>query len=79
MTKKVCIVARQEILDFQTKKAHDDQGLFALDGIRYGKVHEVDLTENDRELMRRLIDEFEKDNPDFTAHSYELLTKEQEA
>ena len=79
MKKKVNIVARQMILNPITGKPHDDQGLFALDGIMYGTLRIVDENADDNEIMRLLIKEFEEKHPDFHADSYELITKLEEA
>ena len=79
MKKIVNIVARQLILDPTTGKCHDDQGLFALDGIMYGSPKTVDEHADENETKRLLIKEFEEGHPDFHADSYELVTKLEKA
>ena len=43
--KKICLVARQNIYKDSTH-LHDDNGLRALNGIKYGKVHEIEDNED---------------------------------
>jgi len=77
--KKANIIARQLIINPTTGKPHDDQGLYALDGIMYGSLHIVDEQEDNNKIMHMLIKEFEEKHPDFHANSYELITKLEEA
>ena len=79
MKKKANIIARQLIINPTTGKPHDDQGLYALDGIMYGSLHIVDEQEDNNKIMHMLIKEFEENHPDFHANSYELITKLEEA
>ena len=78
MKKKVNIVARQLILNPVTGKLHDDQGLFALDGILHGTPRMVSEHADDNETMSMLIKEFEEKHPDFHADSYELIARLEE-
>lgn len=79
MKKLANIIARKRIINPATMKIHDDQGLFALDGILYGKLRECSPSDDDAEIMQLLINEFEADHPDFFADDYELVTKVEEA
>lgn len=78
MKKVAKIIARQRIINPITMKPHDDEGLFALDGILYGNSREVDASMDDEVLRQSLIREFESEHPYFNAHSYELVTKTKE-
>ena len=71
---KVCIVARQPILDPNTKKRYSDEDLRKLDGILYGPVHAVD--EITMDLQKELRIEFEKLYPDFGYADYEVVSKQ---
>lgn len=51
MKKKANIIARQLIINPTTGKPHDDQGLYALDGIMYGSLHIVDEQEDNNKIM----------------------------
>lgn len=50
---KICIVARQDIINPNDFNYHNDVGLMALDGIRFGKVKEV---ENEKEALSSFED-----------------------
>lgn len=41
--KKICLVARQNIINANGGGYHNDEGRRALDGIRYGAVKEIDV------------------------------------
>lgn len=74
--KKVALVARQNIVNPMTGRVHDDTGLRALDGIRYGKMRVVEDHFDSHEVMKNLIQEFEADNGDFCNCWYALTTKD---
>ena len=64
--KKICLVARQNIYKDSTH-LHDDNGLRALNGIKYGKVHEIEDNEDPLNIWHSLRLEFKKENPTFHA------------
>ena len=67
--KKICLVARQDIYKDSTH-LHDDNGLRALNGIKYGKVHEIEDNEDPLNIWHSLRLEFKKENPTFHADRY---------
>lgn len=67
--KKICLVARQNIYKDSTH-LHDDNGLRALNGIKYGKVHEIEDNEDPLNIWHSLRLEFKKANPTFHADRY---------
>ena len=67
--KKICLVARQNIYKDSTH-LHDDNGLRALNGIKYGKVHEIEDNEDPLNIWHSLRLEFKKENPTFHADRY---------
>lgn len=67
--KKICLVARQNIYKDSTH-LHDDNGLRALNGIKYGKVHEIEDNEDPLSIWHSLRLEFKKENPTFHADRY---------
>lgn len=70
--KRVRIIARKQIYKGATNKIHDDEGLKALDGYFEGNIWEVDDNFDETALREKLIDEFEKNNPDIINFEYEL-------
>lgn len=70
--KKICLVARQNIKKPNGGGYHNDEGRYALDGIRYGAVKEIEDDVNPSSLWDQLLDEFENDNPDWIADSYSI-------
>ena len=67
--RKICLVARQNIYKDSTH-LHDDNGLRALNGIKYGKVHEIEDNEDPLNIWHSLRLEFKKANPTFHADRY---------
>ena len=67
--KNICLVARQNIYKDSTH-LHDDNGLRALNGIKYGKVHEIEDNEDPLNIWHSLRLEFKKENPTFHADRY---------
>ena len=67
--RKICLVARQNIYKGSTH-LHDDNGLRALNGIKYGKVHEIEDNEDPLNIWHSLRLEFKKENPTFHADRY---------
>lgn len=70
--KKIVLVARQDIIDPSLKRIHDDTGRMALDGIRYGKVHEISDNTDPMTYWHELRKEFERDNPNYRVDSYAI-------
>lgn len=70
--KKIVLVARKNIISPSQKRIHDDQGLKALDGIRYGKPISIDDNSNPELFWNELRRAFEKENPDFHADRYAI-------
>ena len=70
--KKIVLVARQDVINPSTHRIHDDKGLFALDGIRYGQVHEIEDHINPETLGRDLIKDFRKANPDYRVDRFSI-------
>ena len=70
--KKIVLVARQDIIDFSLKRIHDDTGRMALDGIRYGKVHEISDNTDPMTYWHELRKEFEHDNPNYRVDRYAI-------
>ena len=69
--KKICLVARQNIYKDSTH-LHDDNGLRALNGIKYGKVHEIEDNEDPLNIWHSLRLEFKKENPTFHVDRYSI-------
>ena len=74
---KVYLIARQRILDCNTLRLLDDQGLYALDGIMYGKKRCVPSENLDDNLMKGMVREFESENPEFCQRGvdYQLMVE----
>ena len=70
--KKIVLVARQDIIDSSLKHIHDDTGRMALDGIRYGKVHEISDNTDPMTYWHELRKEFEHDNPNYRVDRYAI-------
>ena len=70
--KKIVLVARQDIIDPSLKRIHDDTGRMALDGIRYGKVHEISDNTDPMTYWHELRKEFEHDNPNYRVDRYAI-------
>ena len=70
--KKIVLVARQDIIDSSLKRIHDDTGRMALDGIRYGKVHEISDNTDPMTYWHELRKEFEHDNPNYRVDRYAI-------
>lgn len=70
--KKIQLVARQNIIS-TNGSYHDDKGLYALDGIRYGKIKEIEDDVDPLARWHQLRREFENDNPDWSASRYSIL------
>lgn len=68
--KKICLVARQNIINANGGGYHNDEGRRALDGIRYGAVKEIEDNVNPLSIWHRLRQEFEVDNPGWRVDSY---------
>ncbi len=70
--KKIVLVARQDIIDSSLKHIHDDTGRMALDGIRYGKIKEIEDNVDPMSIRHELRKEFERDNPNYRVDSYAI-------
>ena len=70
--KKIQLVARQNIINPSTHQFHDDQGRRALDGIRYGKIKEVEDNVDPMSIRYELRKEFKRDNPNYRVDSYAI-------
>ena len=70
--KRIVVVARKKIIDPHTMRPHGDDGLRELDGIRFGRVHEIEDDVDERTMAHQLRKEFCKENPDFHADSYAI-------
>lgn len=70
--KKICLVARQNILNANGGGYHNDEGRYALDGIRYGAVKEIEDDVNPLSIWHQLRQEFEVDNPGWRVNSYSI-------
>ena len=70
--KKICLVARQNILNANGGGYHNDEGRYALDGIRYGAVKEIEDNVNPLSIWHQLRQEFETDNPGWRVNSYSI-------
>ena len=68
--KKICLVARQNIINTNGGGYHNDEGRRALDGIRYGAVKEIEDNVNPLSIWHQLRQEFEVDNPGWRVDSY---------
>ncbi len=68
--KKICLVARQNIINANGGGYHNDEGRRALDGIRYGAVKEIEDNVNPLSIWHQLRQEFEVDNPGWRVDSY---------
>lgn len=69
--KTIMLVGRQTIYD-STNKIHDDQGLAALNGIRYGKRKVIEDDADPIDWYLDMKQEFEKENPDFRVDRYAI-------
>lgn len=67
--KHIKIIARENIINPNTGKMHDDEGLFALDGYFESKIFEVDDSDNEETL----ISKFEEDNPKVKGFNFEII------
>ena len=70
--KKICLVARQNIINANGGGYHNDEGLRALNGIRYGTVKEIEDDVNPLSIWHQLQQEFEVDNPGWRVDSYSI-------
>ena len=70
--KKICLVARQNIKKPNGGGYHNDEGRYALDGIRYGAVKEIEDDVNPLSIWHQLRQKFETDNPDWRVNSYSI-------
>ena len=70
--KKIVLVARQDIIDSSLKRIHDDTGRMALDGIRYGKIKEIEDNVDPMSIRHELRKEFEHDNPNYRVDRYAI-------
>ena len=70
--KKICLVARQNIINANGSGYHNDEGRRALDGIRYGAVKEIEDNVNPLSIWHQLRQEFETDNPGWRVDSYSI-------
>ena len=70
--KKICLVARQNIINANGGGYHNDEGRRALDGIRYGAVKEIEDNVNPLSIWHQLRQEFEVDNPGWRVDSYSI-------
>ena len=70
--KKICLVARQNIKKPNGGGYHNDEGRYALDGIRYGAVKEIEDDVNPLSIWHQLRQEFETDNPGWRVNSYSI-------
>lgn len=68
--KKICLVARQNIINANGGGYHNDEGRCALDGIRYGAVKGIEDNVNPLSIWHQLRQEFEVDNPGWRVDSY---------
>ena len=76
ITKNGCnfkLVARQDIAPSPLHGYYrNDTDLYALDGIRFGKVVEIDDKANLADMLPQLIDAFEKEHPDWRVDRYSI-------
>ena len=70
--KKICLVARQNIKKPNGGGYHNDEGRYALDGIRYGAVKEIEDDVDPLSIWHQLRQEFETDNPGWRVNSYSI-------
>lgn len=70
MSIKVRVKAWDKIIDYETKRVHDDKGLYALDALQYGPIHEID--EFTPDIERALIEEYIQTHPDTHFDMYEV-------
>ena len=70
--KKIVLVARQDIIDSSLKRIHDDTGRMALDGIRYGKIKEIEDNVDPMSIRHELRKEFVHDNPNYRVDRYAI-------
>lgn len=75
--KKIKLVARQDIIDHSTGRIHNDEGLLALDGIRYGKATKIGDNVDPQTVLHQLVQEFYNDNPNWRADRYSLMEESQ--
>ena len=69
--KKIQLVARQDIFRDE-HHLHDDNGLRALNGICYGRVHEIEDETDPLSIWHALRLELKKDYPTFSADRYAI-------
>lgn len=67
---RVCIKVWRNTFDYINKKYYDDEGLLALDALRYGPVYEVESIYPS--LEDELLGEFKDVNPDFKYDDHKL-------
>ena len=73
ITTKIQLVARQDIAPSPLHGYYrNDTELYALDGIRFGKVVEIDDNENPVDMLPQLIDAFKADNPGWLVSRYSI-------
>lgn len=70
--KKICLIARQNIINANGGGYHNDEGRRALDGIRYGAVKDIEDDVNPLSIWHQLRQEFEVDNPGWRVDSYSI-------
>ncbi len=70
--KKICLVARQNIINANGGGYHNDEGRRALNGIRYGAVKKIEDNVNLLSIWHQLRQEFETDNPGWRVDSYSI-------
>lgn len=70
--KKIVLVARTNIINPNTGRAHDDNGLHALDGIMFGHVREISDSTNPLASWHEMKGEFVKEHPSFHADRYTI-------
>lgn len=70
--KKICLIARQDILTPAGDRFHDDEGRRALDGIRNGREKEIADQADLMAMVNQLCLEFERENPGWRADHYAI-------
>ena len=70
---KIQLAARQDIIPPSLDGYYrNDADLYALDGIRFGKVMEIDDKANPADMLPQLIDAFEAENPGWLVNRYSI-------
>ncbi len=69
---RVHIVVWQNVINPETGKVHNEEGLRALDAIRYGKIYETEDLNPDFE--KKIKEDFENINLDFFYDDYKMVT-----